>query len=252
MDLDSKRVIAIVGDIDTAKTNLAIYLLRQYQGRRTIYLLGYPRQVDDFQRLTNFNDLFKINDGIVFIDEIQRYIKTYEHQKNVALQELISFFAHNNLTLIMTTQLSQFITKGTESFVDTWCLTRIGDICSLKNGSKPKRIIQSTVHPKCTSWTLALNKGEYLEHCDSNPIGENGIKIFPDQGIKKDWRNNLPFNNNSQNNSVKTPQNSPQNTPINSPNSAIISATLQNSGNGSPGSNAQITQENKQKLKKNE
>jgi hypothetical protein len=206
MDLDKSRVIAILGDIDTCKTNLAIYLLRSYQGKRKVYLLGYPRQVDNFQSLTNFNDLFKISDGIVFIDEIQRFIRSYEHHKNTALQELISFFAHNNLTLIMTTQLSQFITKGTEAFVDTWCMTRIGDIQCLKNGSKPKRIIQTTVHPKCTSWALSLSNGEYLEHCDSNLIGENGIKTFPDQGIKKDWRQDFIFKKSQENGVVKSQQ----------------------------------------------
>lgn len=188
MNLDKSRVIAILGDIDSCKTNLAIHLLRQYQGTRQIYLLGYPKQIDDFVSLNSFNDLFKLQDSIIFIDEIQRFIRTYEHHKNVALQELISFFAHNNNTLIITTQLSQFITKGTEAFIDTWLITKINDIATLKNGSKPKRIIQTTVSPKANSWSLALDKGEYLEYSELNGIGENGIKNFPDAGIQKDWR----------------------------------------------------------------
>ena len=231
------------------KTNLAIYLLRTYQGRRKVYLLGYPRQVDNFQSLTNFNDLFKISDGIVFIDEIQRFIRSYEHHKNTALQELISFFAHNNLTLIMTTQLSQFITKGTEAFVDTWCITKIGDIQTLKSGSKPKRIVQTTLHPKCTSWALALSNGEYLEHCDSNPIGENGIKTFPDQGIKKDWRQNLIFQN-SQGNSAENSQKLPIKFPQKSP----TELSLQSSGSSEVGIsrsyNDHFMSKNKQNMEK--
>lgn len=192
MNLDKSRVIAILGDIDTCKTNLAIHLLREYEGNRQIYLLGYPRKIDDFIPLNSFQDLFKLQDAIIFIDEIQRFIRTYEHHKNVALQELISFFAHNNNTLIFTTQLSQFITKGTEAFVDTWLITRLNDVATLKNGSKPKRIIQTTVSPKATSWSLALENGEYLEYSELNGIGENGIKNFPDQGIGKDWRVKTP------------------------------------------------------------
>jgi len=258
MDLDRCRVIAVLGDIDTCKTNLAIYLLRQYRGDRQIYLLGYPKQIDNFKTLTNFNDLFKISDGIVFIDEIQRFIKSYEHHKNTALQELMSFFAHNNLTLIMTTQLSQFITKGTEAFVDTWCFTRISDIQSLKNGSKPKRIIQSTVHPRCTSWALALPLGEYLEHNDNNLLGDNGVKSFPNQGIQKDWRNKISFEDdqtqnsqqNSQKNSAGNSQISSQKSPQNSPNQTDL--TIQTSEvENHESSNDHFTLKNKQNLRKN-
>jgi hypothetical protein len=155
----------------------------------------------------------------------------------------------------MTTQLSQFITKGTEAFVDTWCMTKIGDIQTLKNGSKPKRIVQTTLHPKCTSWALALSKGEFLEHCDSNPIGENGIKTFPDQGIKKDWRQDLIFQNspeNSAGSSQKLPINTPSITnkiPNKTPNEVTIQIAEEDSGIHMR-ANDHFTNKNQQNLEK--
>jgi len=188
MELDNTKVVAIIGDTDSGKTNLAFHLLREYKGTRQIYLLGYPKQVDNFITLSDFNDIFLLTDSIIFMDEIHRFIKLYDKKANQALLELISLLGHNNNTLIMTTQLSQFITKSVEAFIDGWFLTRIKDIKTLKNGSKPKRIVQNTVYHNCNQWSLALKPGEYLENCDTNPVGVNGIKTFSFQNIGKDWR----------------------------------------------------------------
>lgn len=188
MDLDKHMTIAVLGDRHTGKTNLAFYLLNSYEGERDKYILGYPREVDGCTSLTNFQDLFQISDGIIFVDEIQKYIKVYDKRANQELMELLSLFAHNNNTLIMTTPLSQFIKKGSEGFIDGWLMTRVYDLKQLKNGSKPKRIIQQTMNPKCTEWALVLEPGEYLEFSHTNPVGENGVKRFPFQGVGKDWK----------------------------------------------------------------
>ena len=189
MNLDNTKVVSILGDCNSGKTNLAFHLLREYKGERQIYLLGYPKQVDNFISLSDFNDIFQLTDSIIFMDEISRFIKLHDKKANQQLLELITLFSHNNNTLILTTQLSQFITKSVEAFVDGWCLTRIKDIKTLKNGSKPKRIIQNTTDYQCNQWSLALRPGEYLESVDTNQIGMNGIKTFPFQNIGKDWRN---------------------------------------------------------------
>lgn len=187
MDLDKQACVALVGDINSCKTNLGFHFLRAYSGNRKIYLMGYPVKVDDFDLLTNFQDLFSLSNSIVFIDEIHRYIKLHDRKANSELMELISFSGHNNNTIVFTTQLSQFITKGVEAFVSSWCMTRIKDLGSLKNGCKIKRIIQHTTSPKCTIWSLSLNKGEYLEYSDTNKPTDNAIKTFPDEKIGKDW-----------------------------------------------------------------
>ena len=189
MELDKIKSLAILGDCHTGKTNLGIFHLRKYKGDRTIYLVGYPKQVDNFKSLSSFKDLFKITDSIIFMDEIGKFIKVYDRRSNIELMELISLFEHQNNTIIFTTQVSQFITKGVEAFIDCWNLTRINDLETLKNGSKPKRIIKDTVHPKCTNWSLALGMGEYLEFSEKNEIGGNGVKKFTDQQIGKDWKN---------------------------------------------------------------
>ena len=191
VDLNQVKSVAILGDINTGKTNLAVSMLREYKkkgGKREIYLVGYPKQIDDFKNISNFQDLFKLTDSVVFIDEIQKYIKIYDRKANYDLMELISLFAHNNNTLVFTTCFSQFISRSIEGYIDCWDLTRILDLKSLKNGGKAKRIIEQTTHPKCNKWSLALKKGEYLEYSELNDPGDNNVKEFEDQKIGKDWR----------------------------------------------------------------
>ena len=223
MELDNTKVIAILGDINTGKTNLAFHLLREYKGTRKIYLLGYPKQVDDFSTLPCFTDIFQLTDSIIFMDEIHRFVKIYDKKTSQELLEMLTLFSHNNNTLIFTTQLSQFITKSVEAFIDTWCITQLREVQTLKNGSKPKRIVRDTVDPRCSRWSLSLKSGQYLEHSASNLTGMNRIKEFPFQGIGKDWRVDT-LQSPSSKNLAKIPQKSGENV---AKSSEEISATVQ-------------------------
>ena len=211
INLDKIKSLAILGDINTGKTNLAFFHLNNYKGKRSIYLLGYPKEIKGFKGLSCFSDIFKVTDSIIFIDELSRYIKVYDREANYELMELISLFAHQGNTLIFTTQLSQFITRGVEAFIDAWNLTRLNDLATLKNGSKPKRIIQNTIHPKCNKWSLSLEKGEYLEFSEMNELGSNGVKEFPNQNIGKDWKNTKVYKEGGENSDKNSGKNSGEN-----------------------------------------
>lgn len=188
IDLDRVKSVAILGEVNSGKTNLAFYYMNSYKGKRQKYLYGYPVEVKGYKTIYTWSDLLKLKDAIIFVDEIQRFIKFYDTKSNTQLMELISLFAHKNNTLIFTTQLSQFITRGVEAFIDVWAIKRI-DLETLKNGSKPKRIIQRLCHERKNDWVLDLEVDEWFEYSEKNDIGENRIKKFPFQNIGKDWRN---------------------------------------------------------------
>lgn len=189
MNTEKYGCIAILGDRDTGKTNLAFNMLYEYRksgGTRKIYTLGYPAQTE-YTNINNIREIMSLRNAIVFIDEIQTFIKVYDRKANSDLMELISKCSHRKITIIFTTQLTQFITKGVEAFIDAWCFTKINDLGDFKNGSKPKRIIQQTALPQCSQWALSLEKGEYLLYSDKNQLGENKIYNFTNMNIKKDW-----------------------------------------------------------------
>lgn len=188
VDLDKCRVVAIIGNINTGKTNLAVSLLRNYQGKRKIFFLGYPKQIDKFKMISSKRDLLLIKDGIIFIDELNLLINMSEERTSQEFIKLVSLLAHSNNTLIFTTALSHTITRKMESFIDTYLLTKIEDTDSLKQGGQVKKIIKNTPSSKTLMGGLYLELGEYLEFSFSNQIGENKIKNFTFQYIGKDWK----------------------------------------------------------------
>ena len=210
LNLDNTDSIAVIGDRSTGKTNLVFYLLNNYRGVRDVYLYGYPKKLPGFKRVSSWTDLLKLTDSIIYIDEVHRYIKLYDRRANIELMELLSFLRHENNTLIFSTQLSQFITKGVEASIQTWLIKRL-DILSLKNGSKPKRILNEIADARITEKGMALENNEVISYDNLQEIGFNGIYTFSDQRIGKDWKRNHDKNSekNSEKNSDKvaaTPQ----------------------------------------------
>ncbi len=188
MDLDKINTLAILGDRNSAKTNLLIYLMKEYKGEKKKYLLGYPKELEGFEHINTLNELSQLTNALVGIDEIQRVTPFYQKRANDILLELLSTMVHNDNTIIFTTCLTQFIVKALDGFIEGFCYTRITDLGSLKNGSKAKRRLLEFRHPKVNNWSLNLANGEYLEVIDNTDFGCNGIKIFPDMNIKKDWK----------------------------------------------------------------
>ena len=187
LDLDQTDSVAILGDRDSGKSNLMFYLSNNYHRKKQKVLYGYPIEKEGYVSISNWQDLLKTENAVILIDEIQKYIKTYLQRANIELMELLSMLKHQNNTIVFTTPLSQFITKGIEASIQTWLIKQL-DIYSLKNGSKPKRIIQNTASPRITSKGINLKQNEYLAYDPKMPIGFNKIHTFPNQHIQKEWR----------------------------------------------------------------
>jgi hypothetical protein len=187
IDLDKQTFVLILGDRNSAKSNLMFFHARGYKGKRPMYLMGYPKKVQGFKEVTSMQDLANLRESIVFIDEIDRFFNVYDRRSNQELMEFLRIAAHTKLTIIGTSAMPTFITKGMESMVDVWNLTKIRDLASLKNGSKPKRVVQQTKHFSCSSWSLSLANGQYLQYGDGLGVELNGVKQFPDQKVGKEW-----------------------------------------------------------------
>ena len=187
MDLDKTKMVGIIGDTDTGKTNVGVYLLRNYKGDRKIYTLGYPKQIDDFPQLNKKQDLMQLTHSIIFIDELAKFFPTRERHTSQDFVDLARYLGHSKNTIIFTTQLSQDLTNQMEAFVDTFVITRMADLRYLKAGSKVKYTILDCADIRMTGRSLNIAPGEYLESCPTNEIGEDGIKSFPFQEIGKDW-----------------------------------------------------------------
>jgi hypothetical protein len=191
MNINDNQPIAIVGGTNTAKTNLMVYLARQVPQTRTRYILGYPRDIKGFVALNSIEDLAKISNCVLCIDELSRYFPPWEKKTNESLMRMLQFAQHNKIKVIMNTQLTQTITKQLEAFITQWAIKQIR-MTTLKNGSTPKNILKYSIkHPNITPDLVRLALNEYVWYNENGVAGENGVKTFPDQHIGKDWSNEV-------------------------------------------------------------
>lgn len=183
--IDNNKPIAIIGASDVGKTNLAVYFSSKCS-HKDKYLLGYPKEIKGYKLLSDKDELFRLHDCVVFIDEFQRYFKRHGRHANDSLEEALDFAEHRNIKLILTAQNNQAIDRNLESKIKCWALKKI-NIHTLKQGGMCKVALNSIKDPRITSSHLCLENNEYLWYNIDSDIGENGIWEFKNMGIKKDW-----------------------------------------------------------------
>lgn len=186
--LNNNKPIAICGETNSGKTNLAFFLANLCKHKNK-YVLGYPKKIKGFIQLNSVDDLAKISEGVLLIDEFSIYFPVWDKRSNEKLLDLLQFTEHNNIKLILSTQLSQFITKQCEALIPCWAIKQI-NIRRLKNGSTPSYILKHAVkHPNISSDFMKVATNQFLWFNEQGAIGENGVYTFPDMNIKKDWGN---------------------------------------------------------------
>jgi len=184
-ELQNNKPVMILGNVNTGKSNLAFYLA-DHSGFKDKYTLGYPKEIEGYKNITNLQAVIRIQNAVIVIDEVDNVIDMTSAYGKKVLKELLKFTAHQNVKLIMNTQLSQFISRVAEAFINCWAFTEI-DVTTLKMQSKPRIILKNII----TMPEIIRNNDMHL------PIGRfiwyneytktSGCYDFPNMEIKKDW-----------------------------------------------------------------
>lgn len=143
----SVKSVAIVGRSGTGKTALAYKVLEAFD--KSIYVFRHPNpkllNERGFKQLWDISYFEHLNDCVVWIDEPQLYISTYETKSNVVLMRILSLCRQRNITLIISTSDTRFITRGLESYFDVFLLKDI-EFDLVKKGSIIKKIVKDNVY----------------------------------------------------------------------------------------------------------
>ena len=175
--INNNRAIAIIGVADSGKTNLAFYFAKMNKQEKK-YLLGYPKKMDGFISLNSTEDLSKITEGLLIIDEFSRYFPVWERKSNASLLNLLRFAEHNQIKLILTTTLSQFITKQCEALIPCWAIKQI-NIRRLKNGSTPSYVLKYAIkHPNISTDFMKVAVNEFVWFNENGKQGKMASMNF--------------------------------------------------------------------------
>ena len=153
--------ITIIGRRDSGKTSLVYYILKR--AKKPIFVFKHPKpeliKALGYSLLQELNQFEYLQDCIVWCDEPQLFIKTYEKKSNEILNKMLSIARHRNVTLILSTSDTRFINKALESYIDVWMVKDI-EIDLVKRGSIIKKIIKDNVF--ISEEGFKLKKNEYL------------------------------------------------------------------------------------------
>lgn len=145
------RVIGIVGDVHTGKTNNLIFLLddfRKYNRTTPIYIYGFKEEVAE-QLVKKYNcsvietleHMSNVKNGLICCDEFQR-LKIGDRRYKSLTDEFFDFIYHNNNWVIMSSPNMAEFNKLVCNKIKSWLFKSL-HLQKLVNGSEVKRIVES-------------------------------------------------------------------------------------------------------------
>lgn len=178
--LDS-TAICIVGERGSGKTALAYDLLSRQSKPVYVFNNPKPQLITDlgWRNMRRLEEMYDLSNVCVWIDEPQLTIPKLDKRANEGLQRLLSIARHRDLTLIISTCDTRWVTRALESYIDVWIVKDIEPML-VKQGSIVKNIIKRFV--MCDVDEFRLEPNQYLVYARNFPeLGageERGLQTF--------------------------------------------------------------------------
>lgn len=160
--------VVIYGGKGSGKTSLAHRILgymRKYT-KRDIYCFNYPKvnliKKLGWKNMHSIEEMNRLKGVTLYIDEPQHFFKLYEGRGNEALAKLLTLARQRDIFLIISTSMTQFVTRMLEGQIDVYCIKDI-DPDLIKQGSRAKKIINDYCTLDIDGFKLEVN--EYLFYC---------------------------------------------------------------------------------------
>ena len=147
------KVIFITADTGEGKTRLGYRVCEQLKKKLPVYLFKHPlkNKVDKlgFKNMYSIDELEDLNNICLWIDEPQIVFPKYEKRGNIILNRLLSLSRQKDITLILSTSDTRYITASEEFYVTTYLIKKI-DYSMIKRGSKIRSIVNDlkTITPE--------------------------------------------------------------------------------------------------------
>jgi hypothetical protein len=182
------KCIALLGNGGSGKTALVYHILNH--NKKPVYVLKHPNKSvlaqHGFNMMYSLEEFEHLKDCMVWIDEPQLHIQIYDHHANEVLQRMLSIARQNNITLILSTCETRFVTKGLEPYIDVWVVKDI-EPSLVKQGSMVKKIIKDNVFIDINGFKLEKNQYIFYSRNLKQYNGKHGFvkpSFFDDRHSK--------------------------------------------------------------------
>lgn len=158
---DSGRIVGVVGDANTCKSNLLYFLISKIKDFDVdLYQYGLRIEVDGVLRINSIDELERIKDSIIVIDEFSGLFDLEDRKKRKQIETTLRLIYHNN-NYILLSGLPENFKKFISGRINAVIFTSV-TIADLINGSSIKKRLTNYQGEEKGSSYLALNKGDIL------------------------------------------------------------------------------------------
>lgn len=143
-----KRIVALVGEKNSGKTNNLVALIKEYKNKRKdvqVYVYGFPSDVThylkkmDVREISSLKHLVQKKDCILILDQVER-LKLNDRRYKEQLDQFVDFVYHNNVYVILCSPNIREFNSIIGSVIDKWLLKTVRED-SCVNGSQLKMVI---------------------------------------------------------------------------------------------------------------
>ena len=157
------KTVFVTADIREGKTAFSQYLCEQLKEKKEIYVFKHPKpellKKIGYKNLNAIDEVENLNNVVLWIDEPQIVFPKYEKRGSIVLNKLMSLAGQRDITLILSTSDTRYITSAEEFYVSEFIIKRI-DYTMIKRGSTVKNILNelATLTPQGYSDNIKLNE----------------------------------------------------------------------------------------------
>lgn len=164
-----KRIVALVGEKNSGKSNNLVYLIKQYREVRKdvpIYIYGFPADIVHYlkkynvQEISCMKHLVQKKDCLLILDEVER-LKLNDRRYKEQLDEFIDFIYHNNCYVILCSPNVREFNSVIGSAIERWLLKTVRED-SCVNGSQLKTVVDEYKGKYKSLGAIEVPKNELL------------------------------------------------------------------------------------------
>ena len=155
-------IIAVVGDVNEAKSNLLYHLIEELrkEGKFKLYTYGLRKKISYSTTIYSIEELEKIRNSVVIIDEVMSLWDLTNRMAKRQIENTLRLIHHNNNVLVVCGVPENF-RKFIASKLDYIFFKRV-TISDFVNGSRIKRILTNYKGSELGSSVLNLMKNEAI------------------------------------------------------------------------------------------
>ena len=135
------KIISIVGDINTGKSNLIYHILSELKkkGQFNLYTYGLRNKLKNAQAIYSLEELEQIKNSIIILDEVMSLWDLDNRTAKRQIERTLRLIAHNNNVLLICA-VPENLKKFISSKIDVVFFKK-STLADFINGSSVKRIL---------------------------------------------------------------------------------------------------------------